>query len=378
MSRLNQSSSHSPLASRRQPAFTLVELLVVIAIIGVLVALLLPAVQAAREAARRTQCTNNLKQVGLALQNYHDIRQEVCPAYLTTDTAAAGVCDPNYWASWPILLLPFMEQQNVYDMVDLGVQINAAPALPANHTVVRETSVSAYFCPSRRSPPSLTTTVPTSVGDYACVAYGLGASSNDALPGDLTGTGVNLAAPRTYDSAMVVARAFNPAAVTNTTVINGFQPGALGPKDFRSITRFSSILDGLSNTAFIGEKAVHKDRMGIIGTAGTHQDGPYYFGDTGGGNTDRTIGGGMSYFMRRLAPATDAGTDRVIALKPSGDIAGAGVNGNDPNFRFGGWHPGVTMFVLGDGSVRGVNNATSNVVLQRLGTRNDRLTFELP
>src|SRR5688500_9601756 len=95
---------------RRRIAFTLVELLVVIAIIGVLSALLLPAVQAAREAARRTQCVNNLKQIGLAVQNYHDIRQETVPAWLTTDTSPTGACNPANFAAWTVMLLPFMEQ----------------------------------------------------------------------------------------------------------------------------------------------------------------------------------------------------------------------------------------------------------------------------
>jgi hypothetical protein len=65
-------------------------------------------------------------------------------------------------------------------------------------------------------------------------------------------------------------------------------------------------------------------------------------------------------------------------LKPTGDTGAAGPNSNDPNFRFGSWHPGVSLFLLGDGSVRQVSNSTSNIALQRMGTRNDRYTFDLP
>ncbi len=97
---------------RGRGAFTLVELLVVIAIIGILVALLLPAIQAAREAARRTQCTNNLKQFGIGLQNYHD-------AYKCFPSS--GACN---WGrpevGWQVQILPFMEQQNVWDAIKIG------------------------------------------------------------------------------------------------------------------------------------------------------------------------------------------------------------------------------------------------------------------
>src|SRR5687768_10868570 len=115
------------LRSRR--GFTLVELLVVIAIIGILIALLLPAVQAAREAARRTQCNNNLKQIGLGIQNFHDIRQETVPAWLTTDTGTGGNGTGNGGgsvgrAAWTVLVLPFMEQVNVYDLMELSVRLD--------------------------------------------------------------------------------------------------------------------------------------------------------------------------------------------------------------------------------------------------------------
>jgi prepilin-type N-terminal cleavage/methylation domain-containing protein len=362
-------------------AFTLVELLVVIAIIGILIALLLPAVQAAREAARRTQCANNLKQLGLAVQNFHDIRQEIVPAWLTTDTNPKGRCNPVNFPAWPILLLPFMEQQNVYNLVDLSRAMHVNPPAPANHISVRGTSIPTYFCPSRRTPPALTTSNNSSkcsVGDYAGVAWALGASSNDSTPANTTGTGVNFNQPRTFDSAMLACRAFNSATTANAKAINGFQKGTLGGRDYRSMTTFASVLDGLSNTAFIGEKAVHKDRMGVVSTSCTRQDGTYYMGSGNPTSTNETEPGVSAYFMRRLAPQNDKGSDRIIALKPTGDTTKKGINSNDPNFRFGSWHPGVSLFLLGDGSVRQVSNSTSNIALQRFGTRNDRYTFDLP
>src|SRR5262245_64832193 len=102
--------------SNLKKAFTLVELLVVIAIIGVLVALLLPAVQAAREAARRSQCTNNLKQLGLAVHNYADANKGAFP-----------VGEYSWgWGTWLVGLLPYIEQQNLYDLYQGYGGINAA------------------------------------------------------------------------------------------------------------------------------------------------------------------------------------------------------------------------------------------------------------
>ncbi len=96
--------------SLRKKGFTLVELLVVIAIIGILVALLLPAIQAAREAARRTQCNNNLKQIGVALHKYHDTYKILPPSYVNNG--------PEIMWGWGMLILPFMEQQALFDTID--------------------------------------------------------------------------------------------------------------------------------------------------------------------------------------------------------------------------------------------------------------------
>lgn len=123
--------------------FTLVELLVVIAIIGILVALLLPAVQAAREAARRAQCQNNLKQLGLGLQNYHS-QFKTFPPSVHFD-AAAGSPDEStkHFENWVITILPYMEEQSLYDLFDLTQPIsNAVNRIP------RGTEIQAMKCPS--------------------------------------------------------------------------------------------------------------------------------------------------------------------------------------------------------------------------------------
>ena len=117
---------------QRSRAFTLVELLVVIAIIGILIALLLPAVQAAREAARRSQCSNNLKQLGLALHNYHD----------TYRTFPAGGWASANRLSWHVAVLPFVEQAPLYDQVNF----NATTWQENLHIAV--TPISAFLCPS--------------------------------------------------------------------------------------------------------------------------------------------------------------------------------------------------------------------------------------
>ena len=130
----------------RRSGFTLIELLVVIAIIGVLVSLLLPAVQQAREAARRTQCRNNLKQVGLALHNFHDTHGAFPPARLLLD----GPIPANDFAtvlgsdepSWLVRLLPFLEETTQYDQWDMYTPFGRHPP------EVRRMTTATYMCPS--------------------------------------------------------------------------------------------------------------------------------------------------------------------------------------------------------------------------------------
>src|SRR4051812_37748601 len=138
----------------RRRGFTLIELLVVIAVIGVLIALLLPAVQAAREAARRSQCTNNLKQIGLALHNYHSsnnvfpIGQGVCCFSTILNDTGTG-----HGPSVLVYLLSNMEQQSLSNAFNFTHGNLASGALTWLNTTVSESSVAAYLCPSDAGTP---------------------------------------------------------------------------------------------------------------------------------------------------------------------------------------------------------------------------------
>jgi len=167
-SRLAGNSARGP-----RIGFTLVELLVVIAIIGLLIGLLMPAVQKTREAANRISCANNLKQIGLAMHNYHFDWEKLPPR-----AKLAGAADANQsaGATWAVLILPYLEQDNLYRQWDLNRRYYDQNA------VARLTPVRNYFCPTRRSASdsgslsgdqamlangSLAVNVPGALGDYA-------------------------------------------------------------------------------------------------------------------------------------------------------------------------------------------------------------------
>ncbi|MGB7949626.1 MAG: DUF1559 domain-containing protein, partial [Candidatus Binatia bacterium] len=215
-------------ASLRRPGFTLVELLVVIAIIGVLVALLLPAVQAAREAARRTQCTNNLKQFGVAMLNHHATKKTFPPGSMRD----IGGGKPNFRdprVSPHTRLLPYLEEQALYDIVDwtYGWESDV-------HTVLRKTNVPGFACPSKDNNDAAYYYVgnqwKTGPGEYATHYVGvLGAKG--LIPGSRDN----------YD-------------VDNSTAQHGgFATNGILIRD-RAISA-AKVTDGLSKTFLMGEMA---------------------------------------------------------------------------------------------------------------------------
>lgn len=143
MRRFKTLESRSPEA--RHHGFTLVELLVVIAIIGILIALLLPAVQAAREAARRSQCSNNLKQIGLAIQMYHDVHQRL-PAGWTgySEDGRRPLVNGGPGWSWGAVILPYLEQMNLYN----GKIVLDAPIWDPRNEAARQAVLPIFLCPS--------------------------------------------------------------------------------------------------------------------------------------------------------------------------------------------------------------------------------------
>lgn len=198
-------------------AFTLVEILVVIAIIGVLVALLLPAVQAAREASRAASCKNNLKQMGLALHMYHDVRRRLPPGW----EASPGPDDPNGWG-WGAAVLPQLEQRNVQSTINYNLPIDHA-----SNQQARESVVPTYLCP-------------TDILDSRFVIYG--GADDEFANQDQIGSPMFLVAKSNY------------VGVFGLSEIEDVPSAGEGIFFHNSRLTFASISDGLSNTLLIGER----------------------------------------------------------------------------------------------------------------------------
>ena len=230
----------------RPRGFTLIELLVVIAIIAVLIGLLLPAVQSAREAARRIQCTNNLKQLGLAMHNYHDVNQSF-PQGGFYSVASASIGDSPWMHSYLMGLMPFFEQGNVYSAFNSNLRYNTA--LNANVTV-HAAKFSALVCPS--DPTTIngngrwTTTAYTGYP----TAYTVGLTNYFGISGPWPNPprGVSGTASTTTGQGPPVPGNATPDPNWAAEVAN-----ALGIIYITSNVTLGGITDGTSNTMLLGE-----------------------------------------------------------------------------------------------------------------------------
>jgi prepilin-type N-terminal cleavage/methylation domain-containing protein/prepilin-type processing-associated H-X9-DG protein len=330
-------------------AFTLIELLVVIAIIGVLIALLLPAVQAAREAARRAQCTNNLKQLGIALHNYHDVHGSLPPGRIASASCGRGFfigCQNTPWFS---MMLPQIEQQALYDAfnAELGAE-GPMPTMPvagffANATV-GATKISTFQCPSdgenrfRIAPTYLGGALsgPSfSKGNYAASWGNTYWGQDQPNPNGL------LTDPITGAPATFMASAFGHAGKVN----------------------FASIRDGTSNTVVVSE---------IIQGAENDQRGMVWSTLMGGGSFTSRFPPNQFRDYYLLEHDADRLNDTVFCVNdPGGRLPCVPAAGSDRLRTFSGAksrHPGGVNTLFGDGSVRFTKDTINHALWIGLST----------
>jgi len=308
----------------QRSAFTLVELLVVIAIIGVLVALLLPAIQAAREAARRTQCTNNLKQIGLAFHNFQDTFNHLPTGgrdghhKLDGLTACCRSVTVHGW-NWTYKILPFMEANTVYE---LGTPANdpttnlAAGAYNSTEDLVAAEAIPGFYCPTRRNPK----------------VY------SNAFRCDYAGNG----------GQRLATGAFRDAG-------NRGERGVVMLTDFDT-TVIERIKDGSSTTLMVAEKALH----------------PQAYGSDGGDNERWNNAGWDEDMIRFGAHSTGVGIPPIpdsLAPSPPSWTPVVGLP-----FTYGQWHPyfgsshgaGINA-CMADGAVRIFAFSIDRDVFRRIG-----------
>jgi prepilin-type N-terminal cleavage/methylation domain-containing protein/prepilin-type processing-associated H-X9-DG protein len=338
----------------KRHGFTLVELLVVIAIIGVLVALLLPAVQAAREAARRSQCSNNLKQLALGLQNYHDTFNNLP---FGARSRGAGGAASGYGASWLVATLPFCEQKNLYDLIDIRERVNGEAY---NHANVRAQASNAKIgylvCPSSPLPqmeaPSGVTTPLLVVPSYVGIA-------------GVWGTTGASSTPATYFADDTRRKA---AGDGGGQVSGG---GLLIPNQTLNM---AAATDGTSNTIVVGETS----DFFWNNTTRARIDGSVGCGWLCGTNTNLTVSGAITSSHKFFNLTTVHfnigvnGKPHTNSYPKSASYNAGGVHSshgcNNPLLSA---HPNGTQAAFMDGHVQMLSKQLATVVLYRLATRDD-------
>jgi prepilin-type N-terminal cleavage/methylation domain-containing protein/prepilin-type processing-associated H-X9-DG protein len=321
---------------RSRDGFTLVELLVVIAIIGILVALLLPAIQAAREAARRTQCTNNLRQMGLAMHNFESAQKKFPPAEICLPDPANPGKTISLGFSCHARMLPYVEDKNLQDLINFKVAYND----PLNN-IPRNTRVPMFLCPSD-SDVNLNATVGAATSYHANQGTGI-LWSNYPLP--------------TSDANYGLQPPPNGVMIRNIKV---------SPKD---------ITDGLSNTAAMSER-IMGDGSNTISTpeSDTYQPGNWPT------TADEALQSCLSVDVNDLSKQgqSDVGNPWIRCYHSTTTY----FHNNTPNGRScmyppgrimttaSSRHPGGVNLALCDGSVRFVSDSISRATWQALGSRN--------
>lgn len=306
------------LQRRDRSGFTLIELLVVIAIIGVLIALLLPAVQSAREAARRSQCTNNLKQMGVALHNYETSHGVFAPGYCSywkADSGDMGTAEDDIgpgWG-WASMILPQMEQSTVYNAINFSL-----PMTYHDNDTAQLIRFNSYLCPSDTPPQQ----VPVRDQANANTVYTV-ASSNYV---GMYGTGEI-----------------------------GAAPGAGNGMFFRnSRLSFSDLLDGSSQTLFVGERSHNLSYATWTGRA------------VGGWlHKTSSIEGGTDQF------AAEPEESFTMILGPVG-LADGPRTPNHPEAHvedYWSHHPGGVNFLFADGSVHFIKSSIQPQTYRGMATR---------
>jgi prepilin-type N-terminal cleavage/methylation domain-containing protein len=321
---------------RHHPGFTLIELLVVIAIIAILIALLVPAVQKVREAAARTQCSNNLKQIGLAIHGYHDTFRFLPPGRLLDSGRGGGT-------GWTVFILPYIEQSALFNQWDLTQGFMGQPAT-LNATV----PVATYLCPARRGlniSKSLGGATPYNSSDR------VGALCDYATTSGIDDNWVN-SDPAVAPGAIITARAKFTGSGLTTTVTS-----------WLSLTKLASITDGTSNTLMVGEKHVPLNLLGLrprvlMITSPTPQSD---------GTCDETFWNAASGCVQ-LRALGDSGYEIVPDPFINTESVPGGYQWAN---RFGSAHSGQCQFVFGDASVRALKVSTPGSLLKLLVNKAD-------